>query len=90
MDSVEIRELRAFVAAAEEGGLSAAARQLHISQSALSQTVRSLERQLGQQLLVRDHAGARPTEAGGVLLREARAVLSRYDQMLAASPTRWP
>jgi DNA-binding transcriptional LysR family regulator len=79
---VEIRELRVFVTVVEDGGLSAAARRLHVSQSALSQTMRSLERQLGQQLLIRDHAGARPTEAGAVLLREARAVIARYDQMM--------
>ncbi|HMH90182.1 MAG TPA: LysR family transcriptional regulator [Streptosporangiaceae bacterium] len=61
---MEIRELRAFVAVAEEGGMSAAARRLHVSQSALSQTIQSLERQAGAQLLARDHAGARPTRAG--------------------------
>jgi DNA-binding transcriptional LysR family regulator len=81
---MEIRELRAFVAVAEEGGLSAAARRLHVSQSALSQTVQSLERQLGIQLLVRDHAGARPTEAGNVLLREARALISQHDRAMTA------
>jgi DNA-binding transcriptional LysR family regulator len=84
MGCVEIRELRAFVAVVEEGGLSAAARRLHVSQSALSQTVRSLERQLGLQLLVRDHAGARPTATGQVLLREARALIEHHDQALAA------
>jgi DNA-binding transcriptional LysR family regulator len=81
---MEIRELRAFVAVAEEGGMSAAARRLHVSQSALSQTVQSLERQLGAQLLVRDHAGARPTETGKVLLREARDLIDRHDRALAA------
>jgi DNA-binding transcriptional LysR family regulator len=81
---MEIRELRAFVAVAEEGGMSAAARRLHVSQSALSQTIQSLERQLGAQLLVRDHAGARPTETGKVLLREARDLIDRHDRALAA------
>jgi DNA-binding transcriptional LysR family regulator len=71
---MEIRELRVFVAVVEEGGLSAAARRLHVSQSALSQTIRLLERQLGVQLLVRDHAGARPTPSGQVLLAEARTL----------------
>jgi DNA-binding transcriptional LysR family regulator len=81
---MEIRELRAFVAVAEDGGMSAAARRLHVSQSALSQTIRSLERQVGVQLLVRDHAGARPTDAGKVLLREARDLIDHHDRTLAA------
>jgi len=81
---MEIRELRAFVAVAEEGGMSAAARRLHVSQSALSQTIQSLERQLGAQLLVRDYAGARPTDTGKALLEEARALLDHHDRALAA------
>lgn len=81
---MEIRELRAFVAVAEEGGMSAAARRLHVSQSALSQTIQSLERQLGAQLLVRDYAGARPTDTGKALLAEARALLDHHDRALAA------
>ena len=81
--SVEIRELRAFAVAAEEGSLSAAARRLHLSQSALSQTIQSLERQLGVQLLLRSRTGVTATEAGAILLREGRALLAQYDQMLA-------
>lgn len=81
---MEIRELRAFVAVAEEGGMSAAARRLHVSQSALSQTIQSLERELGVQLLVRDYAGARPTDTGKALVEQARALLDRHDRALAA------
>ena len=81
---MEIRELRAFVAAVEEGGLSAAARRLHVSQSALSQTVQSLERQLGVSLLVRNHAGVRATDVGEVLLREARGLIDHHDRAVAA------
>ncbi|MEU3183526.1 LysR family transcriptional regulator [Streptomyces sp. NPDC006923] len=80
---MEIREMRAFVTVVDEGGLSAAARAMHISQSALSQTVRSLERQVGGQLLVRDHNGARPTELGATLLDRARALLEQHDDLMA-------
>src|SRR5882724_3561144 len=79
---MELRELAAFVAVAEEGGMSAASRRLHISQPALSQTVSSLERQLGVKLLERSSTGVRPTEAGAALLSEARAILARHDQAL--------
>jgi len=80
---VEIRELRAFLAVLEEGGLSAAARRLHVSQSAISQTVKSLERQLGAALLVRDHAGSRATPQGEVLAREARLLVERHDRAVS-------
>jgi DNA-binding transcriptional LysR family regulator len=81
---MELREMRAFVAVVEEGGLSAAARRLLVSQSAVSQTVNALEREVGAQLLVRSSTGVRPTEAGATLAAESRAVLVRYDQALAA------
>jgi len=76
--------MRAFVAVVEEGSLSAAARRLHVSQPALSQTITALERQLGLQLLIRRSTGAQATEAGLTLLSEARAVLARHDQALTA------
>lgn len=76
--------MRAFVAVVEEGGLSAAARRLHVSQPALSQTVTALERELGVDLLTRSSTGVRPTEAGRTLLAEARAVLARYERAMSA------
>jgi len=79
---MELRELSAFVAVVEEGGMSAASRRLHVSQSALSQTVSAVERELGVTLLERTSTGVRPTEAGATLLGEARAVLARYHQAL--------
>jgi DNA-binding transcriptional LysR family regulator len=80
---VELRELSAFVAIVEEGGMSAASRRLHVSQPALSQTVNGLERELGVKLLVRSSTGVQPTEAGMAFLAEARALLARRDQALA-------
>src|SRR5277367_1860431 len=84
---MDFRELSAFVAVVEEGGMSAASRRLHVSQSALSQTVSALERELGVTLLERTSTGVRPTEAGTVLLVEARAVLARYHQAVRTMST---
>lgn len=81
---MEIRELRAFVAVVEAGTMSKAARQLHVSQPALSQTITALERRLGVQLLVRTSTGVQVTDAGTTLLGESRAVLARHDQAVAA------
>lgn len=80
---MEIRELRAFSAVAEQGSFSGAARGLHVSQSALSQTIRSLERQLGVRLLERHSAGVTVTDTGALLLREARALLAQHDRVVA-------
>ncbi len=76
--------MRAFVAVVGAGGLSAAARRLHVSQPRLSQTVLALEREFGTDLLVRGPGGVRPTETGAALYEEARAVLARFDQAVAA------
>jgi DNA-binding transcriptional LysR family regulator len=76
--------MRMFVAVAEEGSVTAAARRLHISQPALSQAMVGLERRLGTDLLVRHRTGIALTDAGATLLAESRAVLARYDQALAA------
>jgi DNA-binding transcriptional LysR family regulator len=67
---MEFRELSAFVAVVEEGGMSAAARRLHVSQSALSQTVSALERELGVTLLQRTSTDAMlvAQESVGVLI----------------------
>ncbi|MFJ3991085.1 LysR family transcriptional regulator [Streptomyces sp. NPDC090032] len=61
---MEIRTMRAFVTVVEEGGLSAAARRLHISQPALSQTMNTLERELGVRLLVRSPPASKPRTPG--------------------------
>ncbi|BBB00332.1 putative LysR family transcriptional regulator [Actinacidiphila reveromycinica] len=85
---MEMRAMRAFVAVVEEQGLSAAARRLHISQPAVSQTIGALEREFGVQLLIRSSTGVQATESGLVLLAEARAILARYDQALATMDAR--
>ena len=78
---IERQEARVFLAVLEEGGFSRAADALHVSQSAVSQTIANLEHKLGTQLLRR---GARPalTEAGQRLLRFAELLTKEERETL--------
>ena len=80
----ELRQLRYFVAIAEEGSLTRAAARLHIAQQSLSQQVRTLEAQLGATLFERSSRGVTLTDVGAVLLREARPVLARAERAAEA------
>jgi DNA-binding transcriptional LysR family regulator len=73
---VELRQLEHFVAAAEERHFTRAARRLHIVQSGLSASIRSLERELGAPLFVRSTRRVELTQAGLALLPEARRTLA--------------
>jgi len=72
---VETRELRYFVAVAEELHFGRAAQRLGIAQPPLSRAIQQLERRLGTALFVRTSREVRLTGAGSVLLEEGRAAL---------------
>lgn len=76
---MELRQLRYFVAIAEEGGFSRAAQRLHISQPPLSMQLRALEDELGVQLLRRSNRGVTLTAAGEAFYTEVRGLLAKLD-----------
>jgi molybdate transport repressor ModE-like protein len=79
---MQISYLRTFLAVVEQGGFSTAARELGISQPAVSQQIQRLEDELGVTLLRRDRRGiADVTPSGRAVLEFAREVVKAYDSL---------
>lgn len=81
---MDLRQMEVVVAVAEEGGFSAAARRLHVVQSAVSGTVRALEHELGARLFQRTTHRVSLTPAGQAFLPAARATLQAAEQARTA------
>jgi DNA-binding transcriptional LysR family regulator len=72
---MELRHLRYFIAVADSGTFARASQELHISQSAISEQIADLEREIGGPLLDRTQRRARLTRQGELFLAEARKTL---------------
>jgi DNA-binding transcriptional LysR family regulator len=81
--SIELRQLRYFLAVAEELHVGRAADRLHMSQSPLSRAIRELERELGVVLFVRTTRRVELTAAGSLLLERSRRALAEIDGAVA-------
>ena len=81
---MELKHLRYFVAAVEEGSLLAAAERLAVAQPALSRRIRDLEAELGCELLSRSVRGVSATRAGLTVFREALQVLDSFNDAVQA------
>ena len=77
---MELRTLRSFLAVAREGNVTRAARQLHITQPALSRQLAELEREVGCALLIREARGVTLTEQGMLLRKRAEEIVSLADR----------
>ncbi|ADM09284.1 transcriptional regulator, LysR family protein [Parvularcula bermudensis HTCC2503] len=83
-----LQALRAFVSVAELGGVRSAARELHVSEAALSQHLRRLEERLGKRLFEKTGRGLRLTELGRrylQMLSEPLAEISRATELVSDS-----
>lgn len=76
---MDLQDLRSFSAVAGAGSISRAAARLHVTQSALSRRIRSLEAELGVALLERGRAGVVPTTAGAGFLESTRRILTQAE-----------
>jgi len=82
---IDLRQLRQFIAVAEELNFRRAAERLRMSQPPLSQTIRSMERELGTALFIRTRRRVELTQPGRVLLDQAHRVLSQMTRALEAA-----
>jgi DNA-binding transcriptional LysR family regulator len=81
---VDIDQLRAFLAVAEELHFGRAAEKLHVAQPPLSRTIKALERELGSQLFDRNTRSVRLTSSGQALVDPAKEVLDALRRARAA------
>lgn len=79
--NLDLTALRSFVTVADAGGVTRAANQLHLTQSAVSMQLKRLEEALGQPLLDRSGRGVTPTAQGEQLLAYGRRILTLNDEV---------
>ena len=82
----DLSDLRLFVRTADEGNMTRAAAQQHLSLAAASTRIKSLEAQSGQTLLYREARGVRLTPPGEAFLHHARGVLRQVRPAFLNSP----
>ncbi|MFC3172852.1 LysR substrate-binding domain-containing protein [Novosphingobium bradum] len=85
---MELRHLRYFVAACEEGSLQRAAQRMNVAQPALMRRIRDLEEELGCRLLERSSRGVIPTTAGERFYRDLQRHLAGIGRAVAQARSR--
>ena len=82
---MDLRALHHFLVVAEEGGISAAARKVNITQSALSRQIKAMEDELGIELLTRGAHSVSLTPAGEVIVRNGARILRAWDDAVVSA-----
>lgn len=85
---LDVESMRTFLAVLDWGSMTRAATQLELTQSAVSWKIKRLEQRVGRPLLIRDGHELRPSQAGRILLDEARSIVEAHDRVVhrLASP----
>ena len=78
---LDIESMRTYLAVLDWGSMTRAASQLDLTQSAVSWKIKRLEQRVGRPLLIRDGHELRPSQAGRILLDEARAIVEAHDRV---------
>jgi LysR family transcriptional regulator, transcription activator of glutamate synthase operon len=78
---VNIEQLEYIVEVAKAGSLSGASQRLHVTQSAVSQSIAHLESELGVKIFVRSKSGARPTDIGTKVIQKALEALMKLQEL---------
>ncbi|MBZ4665535.1 LysR family transcriptional regulator [Mahella sp.] len=78
---MELASLRAFYQTVYYKSISIAAKELYLSQPAISMQIKSLEQELNTKLLERSNKGVKPTEAGNIVYEYAQKILELYEHM---------
>ena len=79
---MNIESLKYFFLIAKEGNISGVAKEVHLSQSALSQQIQKLESDLGRKLMIRSNKGVALTATGKIVFTFAENILRTYDKMM--------
>jgi DNA-binding transcriptional LysR family regulator len=79
--SLEVRQMRHVLALAEHGSFARAATVVGLSQSALSRSIQSVEREAGSQLFVRTVSGVEPTDSGHVFIARIRQIVQLTEDL---------
>ena len=82
---MDLRALHHFLAVAEEGGISAAARKVNITQSSLSRQIKAMEDELGFELLERGAHSVNLTPAGEVIVKNGKRILRAWEDAVESA-----
>lgn len=84
---LDIESLRTLVMVLDQGGMTAAAKRLNLTQSAVSWKIKRLEDRVGRPLLIRDGHSIRPSRDGRALIDDARTLIEIHDGAVARLTT---